>query len=334
MGGIIENGRAGNTMNKDETLPQGVKWQCAVLKDGKYKSLSPAIHNAGYLSSNIADSFEYSEQVIIPSSLSMQILKYRNPSNYFRGISVGAPFKGSSGNYKDEAGNVVESFEGVMARDNHGSFKYLDEVDEAAKKVGAVNTIIITRDSEKKVRLTGSNTDVEGFTESFKDRGKALKDKKVVIYGAGGAALASIHGALKEGAQKIVVAVRNLDSAKVSEAMRLYEGDSRVTFEEETENDITKFDVVVNAISDKKTDIVKKMHADRISPGQIVVEWQYSLEIPKTDLELKAEDKGATVISGREILLFQALGQFEKFTGVKAPIDVMRNAVQEASTTT
>lgn len=332
MGGMIENGKARRTMNPIETLPAGVKWQCAVLKDTGYTSLSPAIHNAGYISTGIANQFQYSEHAIQPSRLSAQFEAYRDPRNNFRGISVGAPFKGETGTNKE----VKEPFEGVMAKNSDGTFKYLDGINTAARQIGAVNTITIERNERGDVSLIGSNTDYEGFTGSIKEAGETLKDKRVVIHGAGGAALASIYGALHEGAQEVVVAVRDLQSDKTKTAMKIHEGNTKVKFILNTQNEaeVSHFDVVVNAISEKgeSVDVVKMIGADKLKPGQVLVEWQYDKKIPQTDLELVAEKAGATVISGREILLFQALGQFKEFTGKDAPLSVMRQAVMDAST--
>lgn len=76
--------------------------------------------------------------------------------------------------------------------------KYLDFIDEKAKMIGAVNTIVNVND-----RLFGYNTDVVGFIESFKLRNINLYNKKICVFGAGGAAKAIIVGLLFEKVEHI-----------------------------------------------------------------------------------------------------------------------------------
>jgi shikimate dehydrogenase len=83
------------------------------------------------------------------------------------------------------------------------SMKYLDEVDDLAKEIGAVNTIV-NRDG----RLIGYNTDYFGFKYSLEHNGIDLKDKKVLILGSGGASKMVQKFAKDSQARKIVVISR------------------------------------------------------------------------------------------------------------------------------
>ena len=80
----------------------------------------------------------------------------------------------------------------------------LDEIDEDARIIGAVNTVI-----HKDGRLIGHNTDVTGFLLPFKRRGIDLRGKKAALLGAGGAARAVIWGLLREGVSSLAIGVRN-----------------------------------------------------------------------------------------------------------------------------
>lgn len=77
--------------------------------------------------------------------------------------------------------------------------KYLDEVDEAAKLCGAINTVVNTRDENGNVTgyLKGYNTDGMGYWQAIKEEGIDFKGMKMVLIGTGGAASAiAIRGAL------------------------------------------------------------------------------------------------------------------------------------------
>ena len=77
--------------------------------------------------------------------------------------------------------------------------KYLDEVDEAAKLCGAINTVVNTRDKDGNVTgyLKGYNTDGMGYWQGIKEEGIDFKGMKMVLIGTGGAATAiAVRGAL------------------------------------------------------------------------------------------------------------------------------------------
>lgn len=126
------------------------------------KSLSPLIHNA-----TLKDSV-YFTQPVHPNNLSFAIDVIRKFS--WAGANITIPHK-------------IE----VM--------KFLDEINEQAKIIGAVNTI-----DNKNNKLIGYNTDVKGFQKSLP---LLLKRDKAVILGAGGAARAIILGLIEEGFKEI-----------------------------------------------------------------------------------------------------------------------------------
>ena len=86
--------------------------------------------------------------------------------------------------------------------------KHLDFVDETAKKIGAVNTVKIEGD-----KLSGYNTDADGFIEPLKNSYGDLNNVRVAIFGAGGAARACIF-ALQQAGAKVTVFARNAEKAK------------------------------------------------------------------------------------------------------------------------
>ncbi len=86
--------------------------------------------------------------------------------------------------------------------------KYLDFIDEDAKKIGAVNTVHIVEG-----KLYGYNTDANGFIEPLRNAYGDLKDANVGIIGNGGAARACIYALKKEGAN-VTIFARNPEKAK------------------------------------------------------------------------------------------------------------------------
>ena len=87
--------------------------------------------------------------------------------------------------------------------------QYIDELDPKAALIGAVNTIV-NNDN----KLIGYNTDVDGFTESFKQFQYELKNKKVAVLGTGGASKAVVVGCMYENVEEIHLFSRTFDKAK------------------------------------------------------------------------------------------------------------------------
>ena len=84
----------------------------------------------------------------------------------------------------------------------------VSDIDERAKKIGAVNTL-------KKVEsgYKGYNTDILGLKHSIKNNGMSIKGKNVILLGAGGAAKAALYLAIEEGAKSVTIINRNVERA-------------------------------------------------------------------------------------------------------------------------
>ena len=89
----------------------------------------------------------------------------------------------------------------------------LDEVDELASAIGAVNTVY-HRDG----KLVGTNTDLYGFLYMLREAGIPLKGKKVLILGTGGACAMVRYACLKEGAASVTIASRDPENAAICQA--------------------------------------------------------------------------------------------------------------------
>ncbi len=98
---------------------------------------------------------------------------------------------------------------------------FCDVIDEGAKAIGSVNTIV-----RREGKLYGYNTDIDGFLYMLDRAGISLTDKKVLVLGSGGASLTAQAAARRAGARKIVVVSRsgpnnyeNLDRHQYSDVL-------------------------------------------------------------------------------------------------------------------
>ena len=125
--------------------------------------------------------------------------------------------------------------------------KYLDEVDEAARLCGAINTVVNTRDAEGNVtgKLKGYNTDGMGYWQGIKEEGIDFKGMKMVLIGTGGAATAiAVRGALDGIAEMHIFNIKDKFYARGEEIV-------------DTINKNTDCKATMNDLADK--DLLKKL---------------------------------------------------------------------------
>lgn len=194
--------------------------------------------------------------------------------------------------------------------------KYLDWIDEQALSIAAVNTVV-----NRQGRLCGYNTDAAGALAALQTKIE-LGGRRVVILGAGGAARALVFGVAKAGGQ---VAIVNR-SAERGAALAKEFGVQYLTFPE-----IEKFqaEVLVNTTSLGMAPESERIpvSATLLKPSMVVMDIVYNPL--KTRLLEAAEKCGAVAIDGLEMFIGQGALQFEMWTGLKAPLQVMRQAVLE-----
>ncbi|MFO7883576.1 MAG: shikimate dehydrogenase [Desulfobacteraceae bacterium] len=194
---------------------------------------------------------------------------------------------------------------------------FVDEMDELALAAGAVNTIV-NRDN----RLFGYNTDTYGAVAPLRQFGP-LAGKKVCIFGAGGAAKAVAAGLKKE---KVVISIANRTENKGAALAEKVNG-VFVSLEKAEEKE---FDIVINTtplgmVPDVDRTPVTK---DFFKRGMIVMDIVYNPL--KTKMLREAEERGCTIIDGVSMFVNQGAAQFALFTGLKAPVEEMRNIVLES----
>lgn len=193
--------------------------------------------------------------------------------------------------------------------------RHLDIVDPLAKRIGAVNTVW-----RKAGKWRGANTDVDGVLKPL-SRHLRLAGASILLAGYGGAARAACV-ALGDAGASVTITGRNLDSAR--SLARVCHGKA-MALEEAAKS---RFDVLLHA-----TPVGMSPHANaslfnRSIPADIVFDMVYN---PRETLLIKrAKAQGCTVICGAEMLLEQAVRQFEIWTGENAPRGAMLRALEDS----
>lgn len=199
--------------------------------------------------------------------------------------------------------------------------RYLDEIDETAGAIGAVNTVV-----NRNGKLIGYNTDAIGYMRSLvEETCFSPKGKNAVILGAGGAARAVLFALLKSKVRSIVVANRTIERAKRLE--REFKGIKAASFEDYA-GYLEKADLVVNTTPlGMKPGSTLQFPFKRLGKNAVVSDIVYNPL--KTAFIRKAESLGLKAHAGLGMLVHQGARGFELWTGVRekdVPVEVMRKA--------
>ena len=208
----------------------------------------------------------------------------------------------------------------------------LDELDPLVRRVGAVNTIV-NRDG----RLYGHNTDVEGFLRALKDDASFdARGCDVVIAGAGGSARAVTVALIEAGAACVTVINRSPKRAERLVAdLASHAGNTRLEACDATAESWAKMapraQLLVNCTSVGMAGAAEDetpVPAGLIRPEMLVFDLIYRpLE---TRLLHEAASRGARVLGGLPMLIYQGAGSFKIWTDRDAPVDVMFDAARKA----
>jgi shikimate dehydrogenase len=206
--------------------------------------------------------------------------------------------------------------------------KYLDEVAKDAALMGAVNTV--HRQGE---RLIGENTDGKGFIMSLRlDGDTEPKGKKAVVLGAGGAARAITVELALAGARHITIVNRN--ETRGQGLVQLLKEKTGVEADfvswKQTYSIPEDSDILINATSiglypniNEKPDICY----DTILAKMIVCD--VIPNPPFTPLLKEAKKRGAKALDGLGMLVYQGAIGFKMWTGLDAPVNVMKQALMD-----
>jgi shikimate dehydrogenase len=202
---------------------------------------------------------------------------------------------------------------------------HLDDLTSTAARLAAVNTIL-----RRGTRLIGDNTDVAGFRSALEEAGVVVAHRRVVVLGAGGAARAVVAALLDDGAD---VAIHNRTSVRAQALADELAPDGRVTVltdEPALVSAVRSCALLVNTTSvGMDGGPSGNPLPDGVLPRQgVVVDLVYRPR--RTPLLAAAQDAGLTTLDGVPMLVHQGARALEAWTGVPAPVAVMRAAVEAA----
>jgi shikimate dehydrogenase len=187
---------------------------------------------------------------------------------------------------------------------------FLDEIEETAQRICAVNTILI-----EDGRLHGFNTDVKGVKDAFYCNGVKTEGKRVLVLGSGGAAKAAVCALLSEGADVIMVN-RTFEKAKtISEDLGC-----KVVKMEFIDETLKNTDIIISCLPSTER-IIKP---DSLKKDMVILDANYGMT---TALVKDGKERKCAIIDGREWLLFQGMAAFKHFTRIEPPMESMREAL-------
>lgn len=265
-----------------------------IIGDPVSHSLSPQIHNAAfkkaglnavYIPLEVKDLDQFMRLMVLPSTRVVEL--------NFHGFSVTVPHK-----------------QAIM--------QYLDEIDETANAIGAVNTVKIDEG-----KLYGYNTDADGFVKPLIDAYGDVKGAKVAVLGAGGAARACVY-ALKATGADVTIFARNAKKAKTL-ADDFGVAISKLPI---TNNQLLGFDILVNATPVGMKGLNENeslIDAKDLKSLKLVYDLVYSPE--KTKLLADAESLSIKTLGGLEMLIYQATLQQKIWTGIEPVVEFPEKAV-------
>jgi shikimate dehydrogenase len=274
---------------------------CGLIGDPIEHSMSPAMHNAAFKNRGL--DYVYLPFRVAKTRLGEAILGIKALN--IRGLNVTIPHKVS----------VIP---------------LLDELDPLAEKIGAVNTII-NNDGV----LKGYNTDAHGFLRAMLEQDIEPDGKSIVMLGAGGASRA-ISFILAERGANLVILNRQLEldwAVKLGNSISRTFGREVKALELNEQNlapVLRKANILVNTTSVGMSPNTNETPIPaRLLESDLVV-FDIVYNPVKTKLLTEAESAGAKAISGLEMLVWQGALAFEMWTGLTAPLEIMRKATIRA----
>jgi shikimate dehydrogenase len=241
---------------------------------------------------------------------------------------------------KDELPRVMEGIRNasklganVTIPHKEAVLQLLDDVDNDARRIGAVNTIV-----NRGGKLIGYNTDASGFMRALRDEGAfSPGSKRVVLLGAGGAARAVGFALIDAGVKSLVILDRTQSRGEAL-AWDLKVSDTEVVAlswkDGRTLMALAECDLLVNCTSvgmkDSSGEGKSPLGIGLIPKRALVYDVVYNpLETP---LLAAAKKVGARTLGGLPMLVYQGAASFELWTGKSAPIDIMMRVAKRALT--
>jgi shikimate dehydrogenase len=202
----------------------------------------------------------------------------------------------------------------------------VDEVEDEAQAIGAVNNVVRISDG----RLVGFNSDAPGFRSGVEIAlGRPIDGLEVVVAGAGGVAHAVLFALVQAGARRVTIGARTPSSAE--ELAKRFETRAGGAIEAVGLDDpafidaLGRADLAVNATSVGMIDPGMTIDVEQLPAHATVFDLVYVP--PETPLLRAARARGLRAANGSEMLIQQAAIAFQRWTGVGGMADVMHEAV-------
>ena len=224
--------------------------------------------------------------------------------------------------FKVEKGEVKRAVDGAQSLGIKGFnvtiphkkevLEALYQVDAVAGRIGAVNTLKLTENG-----YVGYNTDIIGLKKCFEERKVCVKDKVIVLAGAGGASNAAAFFAAEEGAKELIIVNRTIDNAiDLSDRIKkYYDIDVKVISYDELES-IENPEIFIQTTSvgmgSNQTPVEDKSFFENL---RFVVDIIYTPW--ETRLMKDAASMGVEVANGFDMLFYQGLAAFEIWNDIK-----------------
>jgi shikimate dehydrogenase len=240
-------------------------------------TFSPMMHNAVFKELNIGG-------IYLPLPVEKQQLKKAMTGLRalgFRGVNITTPYKEK----------VIE---------------FLDEIEGEAGTIGAVNTVVVENN-----RLIGYNTDIYGFNKSLHRYKIDVRDKNVMLIGAGGAARACAHVIEKKSPKKFLITNRTNNKSEIFPQLF-----NVITIDfAKIDMVIPIMDIVINATSVN----MQRRVIPLMKKQTVYYDVNYKFRMPK--------QRGIKMINGLSMLVFQGAQSFSLWTGKEMPIAVVEKIV-------
>lgn len=261
-------------------------------------SFSPPMQNAALQAANL--DYAYIAMPIAPENLSAAVMGLRAMN--FRGVNVTIPHK-----------------QAIM--------QHLDEINEDARIIGAVNTVV-----NDNGHLTGYNTDVIGFIDAMKDKGFSPAGKNAVMLGAGGAARAIIWGLIKEKVNSITIGVRNVPKVQpLADYFQEYIPITLLDWNDDTFKDkLRSADLLINATPlgmAPNINAAPPVDWDCVPPSALAYDIIYT---PAETMFLRtAREHGCQTLNGEGMLVGQGAESFRLWTGAEPDQTLMAAVLRQ-----
>lgn len=203
----------------------------------------------------------------------------------------------------------------------------LDELDESARAVGAVNTVVVEAG-----RLRGYNTDGTGFITALEKRGFVVKGSRAVLLGAGGAARAVLWGLAQAGARSLTVGARDAAKARALATSLALRCEVAVLDWRDAAfaSRLAQADLLINTTPlgmSPREDVSPPVNWEIVPPTMFVCDLIYNPA--RTRFLQAAQQRGCEIMNGEGMLVEQGAQAFELWTGRRAPSETMYQALRQ-----